>query len=137
MEARALSPRAVRSCSVKNPEGKEKSDCQPNTNWPNSFQILKSARASVAARALVHLSLRHQTPQNQRRLSLSLSSSLRSHYLPQIVRSPGTPGTLSCCVIVVICSKSRSLKSDFHKAPLIRSCSKDKLPQRLFGEPYI
>jgi len=38
---------------------KEKSNRQPNTNRPNSFHILKSARASVAARALVHLSLRH------------------------------------------------------------------------------
>ena len=30
---------------------KEKSDCQPNANRPNSFQILKSARAPIVARA--------------------------------------------------------------------------------------
>ena len=51
MEARASSPRADRSCSVKDQRNKEKSDCQPNANRPNSFQILKSARAPVVALA--------------------------------------------------------------------------------------
>ena len=92
--------------------------------------------ARLPPRALVYLSVRHQTSHNQRRLSLSLLSSSRSHYLPRAVRSPGTPRKLSCCVIVVICRKSRSLKFDFHKAPLMRSCSEDKLHQRPFGEPF-
>ena len=51
MEAQASSPRADRSWSVKDQRNKEKSNCQPNTNRPNSFHVLKSDCVPVTARA--------------------------------------------------------------------------------------
>ena len=49
MEAQVSSPCANRSYSVKDQRNEEKSDRQPNTNRPNGFHILKSARAPVVA----------------------------------------------------------------------------------------
>ena len=52
MEARALSPRAARSCVIVDPrKGKERMGAAER-NWPpESFRILKSARAPIAAHA--------------------------------------------------------------------------------------
>ena len=132
MEARASSPRADRNCTIRDQRNKEKSDRQPNTNQPDSFHILKVARAPTTARAHLLIITSSNVAESAPIIILVVVVDVVSLSIP----NRPIAGYIWSYVIVVICRKSRTLKSDFYKAPLIDSCSEDKLPHRSFGEQF-